>query len=54
MVENQVTAVMAGGIARIANLRYQHQRSRIPVTASNIATYFPVILIMVIRVCTVK
>lgn len=52
MVENQrVTAVMAGGIARIANLRYQHQRSKILVTASNIATYFPVIFIMVIRVC---
>lgn len=52
MVENQrITAVMAGGIARIANPRYQHQRSRILVMASNIATYFPVIFIMVIHVC---
>ena len=51
MVENQrITAVMAGGIARIANPRYQHQRSRILVMASNIATYFPVIFIMVIHV----
>ena len=37
MVENQrITAVMAGGIARIANPRYQHQRSRILVMASNL------------------